>query len=116
MSEKFRAYRYADVLFTVVCFDRKGVFVQVLPGNAELRDRAVFGQPFGLVQDRSVLRVLPGGSGGIRYYVGGRYYNEKGLLKGSLSDKFRSYSIRGKLSAKVNKFIRFSTNISTAVF
>ena len=66
MSEKFRAYRYADVLFTVVCFDRKGVFVQVLPGNAELRDRAVFGQPFGLVQDRSVLRVLPGGSGGIR--------------------------------------------------
>ena len=57
---------------------------------------------------------VSGGSGGIRYYVGGRYYNEKGLLKGSLSDKFRSYSIRGKLSAKVNKFIRFSTNISYA--
>ena len=57
---------------------------------------------------------VSGGSGGIRYYVGGRYYNETGLLKGSLSDKFRSYSVRSKVTAQVNRFIRFSNNLSYA--
>ena len=57
---------------------------------------------------------VSGGAGGIRYYVGGRYYNETGLLKGSLSDKFRSYSVRSKVTAQVNRFIRFSNNLSYA--
>ena len=57
---------------------------------------------------------VSGGSGGIRYYVGGRYYDETGLLKGSLSDKFRSYSVRSKVTAQVNKYIRFSNNLSYA--
>ena len=57
---------------------------------------------------------VSGGNGGIRYYVGGRYYDETGLLKGSLSDKFRSYSIRSKISAQVNKYIRYTNNLSYA--
>ena len=57
---------------------------------------------------------VSGGSGGIRYYVGGRYYNETGLLKGSLSDKFRSYSVRSKVTARVNRYISFTSNISYA--
>ena len=55
---------------------------------------------------------ISGGTKDVKYYVGARYYNEAGLLKGSLSDDFNSYSIRSKITANLNKFIKYSNNIS----
>lgn len=57
---------------------------------------------------------ISGGNAGIKYYVGGRYYNETGLLKGGADDKFQSYSIRSKIEAKVTKWLKYSNNISYA--
>ena len=57
---------------------------------------------------------VSGGNDGVRYYVGGRYYDETGLLDAGLSDHYKSYSFRSRISAKVNRFIRYSNNISYA--
>lgn len=57
---------------------------------------------------------VSGGNDMVKYYVGGRYYNETGLLKGGADDTFRSYSIRSKIDAKVTKWLKYSNNISYA--
>jgi len=57
---------------------------------------------------------VSGGSEKIKYYVGARYFDEDGLLKAGLSDKFKNYSIRSKISADINKYIKYSNNISYA--
>jgi len=55
---------------------------------------------------------VSGGVDKVKYYVGGRYLDEAGLLKGGLSDKYKSYSIRSKIDVKINKYINYSNNIS----
>lgn len=55
---------------------------------------------------------VSGGGKDVKYYVGGRYYDETGLLNAGLSDKYKNYSIRSKVTANVNKFIKYSNNIS----
>jgi len=57
---------------------------------------------------------VSGGTKDVKYYVGARYYKEKGLLNAGLSDDFQNYSFRSKISANVNKYIKYSNNISYA--
>lgn len=57
---------------------------------------------------------VSGGNDMVKYYVGGRFYSETGLLKGGADDQFRSYSIRSKIDAKVTKWLKYSNNISYA--
>ena len=56
--------------------------------------------------------TISGGNQDVKYYVSGRYYDESGLLKGAAHDDFNSYAVRSKINANVNKWIKFSNNIS----
>jgi len=55
---------------------------------------------------------VSGGNKDVKYYIGARYYNEDGLMKGNLSDDFNNYSIRSKITANITKHIKYSNNIS----
>jgi len=55
---------------------------------------------------------VSGGTEKIKYYAAGRYLDEAGLLKGGLSDGFKSYAFRGKIDAQINKYFKYSNNIS----
>ena len=55
---------------------------------------------------------VSGGTKDVKYYIGARYYNEAGLMKSEFADDFNSYSIRSKIDARLNNYIRYSNNIS----
>lgn len=54
---------------------------------------------------------VSGGTKEVRYYASGRFYTEEGLLKGGADDDFKSYSVRSKIDANVNSWIKYSNNI-----
>jgi gliding motility associated protien GldN len=47
----------------------------------------------------------------VNYYVSGRYYDQDGIFK-VVTDKYQDYSFRAKFDAKLNDWLKWSTNVS----
>jgi len=54
---------------------------------------------------------VSGGNKSIKYFLSGAYDNQTGILK-QTPDVFRKYSMRSKIDAQVNKWMRISNNTS----
>ena len=55
---------------------------------------------------------VSGGNDKIKYYASGRYLDQTGIGNNNLTDHYLDYSFRTKLSAKLNKWLTYSNNIS----
>ena len=55
---------------------------------------------------------VSGGTKDVKYYIGARSYDEAGMMANSFSDKYKNYSIRSKIDARLNKYIKYSNNLS----
>ena len=55
---------------------------------------------------------VSGGNKDVKYYIGARAYDEAGLMASSFADDYKNYSIRSKIDANLNKYIKYSNNIS----
>ena len=53
-----------------------------------------------------------GGTDKVRYYASARYLWRQGILAANVNDVFDSYSLRGKVEAKMTKWLDYSTNMS----
>ena len=54
---------------------------------------------------------ITGGNDKVNYYVSGRYYDQDGIFK-VVTDKYQDYSFRAKFDAKLNDWLKWSTNVS----
>lgn len=58
---------------------------------------------------------LSGGGQSMNYYVSGRYYEQDGVLSGSMiqqKEKYKNYAFRAKFDAQIFKWAKWSTNAS----
>lgn len=53
-----------------------------------------------------------GGTDRVRYYASARYLWRQGILSANVNDVYDSYSLRGKVDAKMTKWLDYSTNMS----
>ncbi len=53
-----------------------------------------------------------GGTDKVKYYASARYLYRKGAFAGYASDSFNSLGLRGKVDAKITKWLDFSSNVS----
>lgn len=54
---------------------------------------------------------ITGGNDKVNYFVSGRILNQDGIFK-IYHDKYKNYSFRGKLSAKLNKMLTYTGNVN----
>lgn len=62
------------------------------------------------VQDYNI--SISGGSSKVSYYVSGRAYLSDGMIRQN-NDKFKSYSLRGKLNVDITPWLEYRLNMST---
>lgn len=56
--------------------------------------------------------TVKGGSEKVKYYISARYLYREGVFNGNAADKLNNISLRGKVDAKMNSWLDYSTNIS----
>ena len=56
--------------------------------------------------------TVRGGTNKVKYYASARYLYREGLFAGNAQDIFNNVSLRGKVDAKINGWLDYSTNIS----
>ena len=56
--------------------------------------------------------TVRGGTDRVKYYASARYLYREGLFTGAAQDKFNGVYLRGKLEAKITKWLTYSTNMS----
>lgn len=54
---------------------------------------------------------ITGGTEKVHYYVSGRYYEQDGIFN-IVKDVYKDYSFRAKFDAKLNNWLKWSTNVS----
>ena len=88
--------------------DATGTYTYVYLGNFDWYDY-MFNRTRPETEHNVTLR---GGTDKVRYYASARYLYREGLFAGEAQDTFNSVSLRGKIDAKMNKWLDYSTNIS----
>ena len=56
--------------------------------------------------------TVRGGTGKVKYYASGRWLYREGLFAAKAQDIYNGFSLRGKIDAKIKKWLDYSTNVS----
>ena len=56
--------------------------------------------------------TVRGGTSRVKYYASARYLWRNGFFSGNAQDTYNGFSLRGKVDAKITKWLDYSTNIS----
>ena len=56
--------------------------------------------------------TVRGGTDKVQYYASARYLYRKGLFTGYAQDNYNALSLRGKVDARITKWLKYSSNVS----
>ena len=88
--------------------DETGTYTYVYLGNFDWYDYL-----FNKVRPETEHNItVRGGTERVKYYASARYLYRKGHFAGYAQDIYNGFSLRGKVDAKITKWLDFSTNIS----
>ena len=88
--------------------DETGTYTYVYLGNFDW-----YSYLFNRIRPETEHNVtLRGGTDKARYYASARYLHRDGLFAGNAKDTFDSFSLRGKVDAKLRPWLSYSSNIS----
>ena len=88
--------------------DNTGTYTYVYLGNFDW-----YNFVFNKVRPETEHNVtVRGGTDRVKYYASARYLYRKGLFAGEAQDIFNSFALRGKIDARITKWLDYATNIS----
>ena len=88
--------------------DETGTYTYVYLGNFDW-----YNYLFNKVRPETEHNVtVRGGTNKVKYYASARYLYRKGFFTGYAQDIYNNVSLRGKVDAKITKWLDFSTNVS----